>query len=65
MKYRKILVLSVFLLFFSAIAYAGTAFFTYEKTSGMTKICYYDYLGSEIAITLPSTRLCPLTIKYP
>jgi hypothetical protein len=36
---------------FASSAFAGTAFFKYERTSGMNKICYYDHLGSEVAIT--------------
>lgn len=29
----------------------------------MTKICYYDCLGSRTAITIGATQLCPLSIK--
>ena len=44
----------------------GVAFFTHESPpSGFYKICYYNYLGSEIAITVRTTDLCPLTIKVP
>jgi len=45
------------------IAEAGTAFFSYETNAGMNKICYYNYLGSTIAITISSTSLCPMTIS--
>ena len=45
-----------------SVAYAGTAFLKGEKTSGMNKICFYDHLGSEVAITISATSLCPLTI---
>lgn len=34
-----------------------------ERVSGMNKICYYDCLGSEVAITVKATDLCPLTIN--
>lgn len=37
-------------------------FFDYEEEAGMNKICYYDCMGSRAAITVPSYRLCPLTI---
>ena len=40
-----------------------TCFKTGERTAGMNKICYYDCLGSEAAITVSSVELCPLTIK--
>jgi len=29
----------------------------------MTKVCFYDCLGSQVAITIPSTSLCPLSIN--
>ena len=38
-------------------------FFKGERTSGMNKICYYDCLGSEAAITISSISLCPLSIN--
>jgi len=40
-----------------------TCFKSGERTSGMNKICYYDCLGSEAAITVSSVELCPLSIK--
>lgn len=33
-----------------------------EQTSGMNKICYYNCLGSQVAITIGAVELCPLTI---
>ena len=44
-------------------ATAGTAFFKYERVSGMNKICVYDHLGSDVAITIASYKLCPLSIN--
>lgn len=44
-------------------AEAAVCFKTGERTSGMNKICYYDCLGSEVAITIRSAELCPLTIQ--
>ena len=44
-------------------AVAGTAFLSGEQTSGMNKICYYDHLGSTVAITISSVELCPLSIQ--
>jgi hypothetical protein len=57
--------LTIVLLLTSAAALAGTAFFKYERTTGMTKQCVYDYLGSEYTITLRCIDLCPLTIEVP
>ena len=42
---------------------SGTAFKTGENTRGMTKTCFYDYLGSQYTKTVSSVALCPLTIK--
>ena len=42
-------------------AVAGTAYLTGERSDGMMRICYYDYMGSTIVFSIPSTRLCPLT----
>lgn len=42
---------------------AATCFFNREVTSGMNKICYYDCLGGEVAITISSVKLCPLSIQ--
>lgn len=44
-------------------ANAGTAFFKYERVTGMTKQCVYEYLGNEYTITVQSYQLCPLTIQ--
>lgn len=42
---------------------AVMCFKTGERTSGMNRICYYDCLGSEAAITISSVELCPLSIQ--
>ncbi len=42
---------------------AVVCFKTGEKISGMNKICYYNCLGSEAAITISSVQLCPLSIE--
>jgi hypothetical protein len=42
---------------------AVTCFATGEQTSGMNKICFYDCLGSQAAITISSVALCPLSIN--
>jgi len=44
-------------------AHAGVAFFKYERISGMNKICVYDHLGSDVAITISAVALCPITIN--
>lgn len=33
-----------------------------EAISGLYKICYYDCIGSTVAITIRAIDLCPLTI---
>lgn len=47
----------------SVSALAATAYFKYERTTGMTKQCVYDYLGNEYTKTIRATELCPLTIQ--
>jgi hypothetical protein len=42
---------------------ATLCFKTGEQTSGFNKICYYDCLGSAVAITIKATQLCPITIN--
>ena len=46
-------------------ANACMAFFKYEYVSGMNKICVYNHLGSDVAITISSISLCPLQITVP
>jgi hypothetical protein len=45
------------------IKVAIMCFSTGEQVSGMNKICYYDCLGSAVAITVSSVSLCPLSIN--
>jgi hypothetical protein len=40
-----------------------TAFMTGEVTTGMTKQCFYDALGSQYTRTIGSIDLCPLSIR--
>ena len=58
---KKLIVLMA--LVASASALAGTAFFKYERVTGMTKQCVYDYLGSEYVRTMRSTEVCPVSIR--
>jgi hypothetical protein len=51
------------MLLISTAAYAATAFYKGERISGRHKICYYNHLGSEYAITIKSYQICPRTIK--
>ena len=46
-----------------SIQKAATCFSKGSKNSGHNKICFYDCVGSEFAITIPVTSLCPLTIQ--
>ena len=40
-----------------------TAFKTGERTTGQTKQCFYEALGSEYTTTVSSIRLCPMSIR--
>ncbi len=53
----------LFLLFPVNNAYAVLCFKKGEYIRGMNKICIYDCLGSEAAITVKSYQLCPLNIN--
>lgn len=41
----------------------GPAFYKGEARSGFNKICYYDRLGSMVAITIPVMQMCPQTLE--
>jgi len=36
-----------------------------ERESGMNKICYYDCMSGEAAITIDSYKICPISINDP
>jgi hypothetical protein len=40
-----------------------TAFKTGEREEGMTKICYYEALGSAYTRTVASYQICPMSIQ--
>ena len=61
---HRITLALVALFMLAAPAHAGTAFLDYEiDDGGMHKQCVYDYLGERYVITIPSVKLCPLTIQ--
>ena len=45
-----------------ASASANACFLKGERISGMNKICYYDCVDGERAITIGATELCPLSL---
>jgi hypothetical protein len=47
----------------SPAAIKTTCFKNGERRSGLNKICYYNCLGSEAAVTINSFDLCPLDIE--
>ena len=57
---RKLILLGIFI---AGTAFAGTAFYKGERIDGLHKICYYDYLGDTVAITVKSHEVCPVTIQ--
>lgn len=44
-------------------AFAGAAFLKGERAAGTNKICFYDHLGNEVAITVKAIDLCPYQIN--
>jgi len=64
--YVVLILLTALVIFFTAAPTTRATilcFKTGEKTSGLNKICYYDCGGSEAAITIGATQLCPLSIQ--
>ena len=49
---------------FSLNAFACIAFYTSESVSGLNKICYYNHLGSTVALTVSNTTICPINIQW-
>ena len=45
----------------AAPAEQAAGFLKRNYQSGFNRICIYDRLGSEVAVTLPSTSICPLS----
>ena len=45
------------------VAQTGTVFKTGERTTGMTKQCFYDYIGNGYTRTIGAIELCPLSIQ--
>ena len=60
-----ILVLGSAIITGSLEAQSRTAMKTGERTTGSTKQCYYESLGSEYTRTVESYQLCPLSIQVP
>ena len=56
-------ILTILLAYLIKPAYAVTCFIKGEYTSGFNKICVYNCLGSDKAITIKNTQLCPLSIE--
>ena len=50
-------------MFPSIVANATACFFTADEVSGFNRICYYDCMSGERAITIDSMEFCPLTIE--
>lgn len=54
---------ALILLGYTILVYAGTAYYKEDYLSGSLRICVYDYYGDEYIKTIPSYKLCPLTIE--
>lgn len=57
-----------FFLLAVALLYSGNAsacFLKGEQVSGMNKICYYQCVNGDRAITISSVSLCPLSLNRP
>jgi hypothetical protein len=61
MKLYKTISFLVFLLS-SSYCFGEICFHRGEKLSGLNKICYYDCINGDVAITVDGFELCPLSI---
>jgi len=62
---KNFLIIALSLLAFSFMISSAKAVVCFKKgqyVSGFNKICIYSCLGSDTAITIKNTQLCPLTI---
>jgi len=55
--------LAIVLLLLAGPALACQAFLKDEFTDGFNKICLYDHLGSDYAITVGAQDFCPTTVE--
>jgi hypothetical protein len=63
-KRHKSMIKSILLLaVLSFTANAGTAYLKHQYVSGMNRVCVYNNLGSDYAITIKLTEICPLNIN--
>lgn len=44
-------------------AQAAPAFLVGDRASATTRICTYQYMGTEYSVTIPLLQMCPLTIE--
>jgi len=58
---KKILML---LPLFPLLAHASTGYLTGQNVDGMYRVCYYDVMGSTVAITIRMSELCPITYRF-
>ena len=64
----RIFILAMAFIVFASTAVSAqnrtvTAFKTGERTTGMTKQCFYDALGNGYTRTIGAVELCPLSIQ--
>jgi len=63
MDMKKIIIISLLVIgIFVAPAYAYCPLL-YEYTNGMNRICVYDCLEGQVAITIDILSLCPLSLR--
>lgn len=63
---KKVFFGLLFIALIPAPALSCMAFFKYDTGSkGMSKICIYDHLGDDYAITVKSYEICPVTVEAP
>src|SRR5262245_53167772 len=62
---RRLLLVAALAALPIAEPHAATGIFKNERTSGQSKTCVYEVLGSPYTINVEAAQICPLTIEVP
>ena len=60
----KKLIAGIFATLIATSSYAALGFLKYDYESGSNRICVYDVLGSDVAITIKSYQTCKYSMNF-
>lgn len=58
----KKLIITITIILTASIVMASGCFLSHSYVSGMNRICIYDCIDGQRAITIDATDLCPLSL---